>query len=98
MVGNVENYVSTWNPPGMSREERPIEKPIQWQLATRVSSEQSSSTCIVKGQGPPGKRKQEKIKRSTFTRSRGTCQDINNSLEPLIFVTVSEMNDLLRVG
>lgn len=41
MVGNVENYVSTWNPPGMSREERPIEKPIQWQLATRVSSEQT---------------------------------------------------------
>lgn len=63
-----------------------------------VLSKQSSSTCTVKRQGPPGKRKQEKIKRSTFTRSRGTCQDINNSLEPLIFVTVSEMNDLLRVG
>lgn len=55
--------------------EAKLTKQTQWQLKfirqlEPAPSKQSSSTCIVKKQGQPGKRKQREIKRSTLALFR----------------------------
>lgn len=43
---------------GVSREERPTEKPIKWQLATRVSSEQTEELHLHCKKARPARNKE----------------------------------------